>query len=305
MKKLLHYADCLILLGAIVGCVLRLWFSTEGLDHRGLYETDHPSWILLCLLSLGMVVFTWFLTRDVGTNNDYQANFPKSKVACVVNWLLAVYLGYTGWMDLRAGTGWIEILVALASVISAVCLALAAIQRLEGVRPTALTHMFPCVFFALRLFLLGKEFGTEPELCSFLFRFLASVTLIPAFYCLWAFDMGQGNRRHSLLFSLCAIYFCLITTVESQQGWVLYMLCAACLLSNLCRQRYLPGEEVPAESQVAAPAAVEVPAEPQAAAPAAVEVPENKQQLHGNIDPEADMDAFLEDIRLFLDDQGY
>ena len=297
MKKLLHYADCLILLGAIVGCVLRLWFSTEGLDGRGLYDTTHPAWLLLCLLSLGMVVFSWFLTRDVGTNRDYTANFPKSKVSFATNGLLAIYLGYTGLMALRENDGWMELAVAIASLVAALGLALNAANRLEGSKPASLTHMFPCVFFALRLFLLGKAFGTEPELCSFLFRFFASVALIPAYYCLWSFDVEEGNRRYSLFFSLIAVFFCLITTVETQEGWVLYMLSAACLLTDLCRQRYLPGPAPQAE--VPAAATEEAPKE------ATPEAPEARPVLHGNIDPEAHMDAFLEDIKLFLDDQGY
>lgn len=314
MKKLLRYGDCLILLAAIVGCLLRLWFRESGMDPRGLFRPEHPAWILLCLLSAGTVVFAWFLTRDPGDNNCHRDNFPKSPVGAVTYWLLAAALTYHGVFDFLAAGEWLERIVALGAMLSAVCLAVAGVERLGGNKPVFFCHMVPCVFFALRLFLVGKELGTDPEICGFLFRFFASLTLIPAFYWLWAFDVDQGNRRRSLFFSLCAIYFCLITTMEVAEGWAIYLLCAACLLANLCRQRYLPApaaeaeheetEEIGENAPVAEADPAEVAAEPAASDPETLAVRE-KPMLHWDIDPESDLDTFLEDIKLFLDDQGY
>lgn len=314
MKKLLRYGDCLILLAAIVGCGLRFWFGEAGLDPRGLYKVEHPAWILLCLVSLGVVAFVWFLTRDPGDNSRHGDNFPKSVVGAVAYWLLAAVLAYNGVFDFLGAGEWLERIVALASMLTAICLAVAGVERFSGNQPVFFVHMVPCVFFALRLFLLGRELGTDPEICGFFFRFMASLALVPAFYWLWAFDVDQGNRRNSLFFSLCAVYFCLVTTVEVLEGWAMYLLCGACLLANLCRQRYLPAvaedaevvEELPVE---AAPGetgeAVAEPAEEVVEEVAAVPVQREKPVLHWDIDPDADLEAFLEDIKLYLDDQGY
>lgn len=329
MKKLLRYADCFVLLAAIIGCLLRLWLQNAGVDSKGLYQTTHPSWLLLCALSVGMVAFLWFLTRSAGDNQRYEDNFRPSLVGSGTYLLLAVVLGYVGINDLLDTTEFLDKLAAIGCMLSAVMLTVTGIERYQGHRPAVFLHLIPCIFFALRMFNLGRDLGTEPEICTFLFGFLASVGLMLAFYYLWAFDMNMANRQRSLFWSLTAAYFCLVTTFESTQNWALYMVFAAFLLSNLCQLKYLAApaaaEEAPAGAEVPAeevtPAAKEAPA-------AATETLENapvressvqassgampplfpeksRAVLHADIDPEADMDAFLADIKLFLENEDY
>lgn len=243
MKKLLHYSDCFMLLAGIIGCALRFWFGNTGLDGQGLYRASHPAWILLCLLSVGVVVFNWFLSREAGDNQNHSDNFPKSIVGGVSYLLLAAAMAYVGIMDLLSAEDFLSGIVAFTSMLAAICLAVAGVERFSGNKPVFFAHLVPCVHFALRLFLLGKSLGTEPEICGFLFQFFASLTLIPAFYWLWAFDVNMGNRKRSLFFSLCAIFFCLVATFEAGAGWAMYLVYAAMLLGNLCQQCYLPARE--------------------------------------------------------------
>lgn len=332
MKKLLHYSDCLMLLAGIIGCALRFWFGNTGLDGQGLYRASHPAWILLCLLSVGVVVFNWFLSREAGDNQNHSDNFPKSIVGGVSYMLMAAAMAYVGIMDLLSAEDFLSGIVAFTSMLAAICLAVAGVERFSGNKPVFFAHLVPCVHFALRLFLLGKSLGTEPEICGFLFRFFASLTLIPAFYWLWAFDVNMGNRKRSLFFSLCAIFFCLVATFEAGAGWAMYLVYAAMLLGNLCQQCYLPArEETEAASEVIAEeteAILEEPVEETAKqpwdvpaetvepvavsaetavspavpveAPAPVSVPEEKKA-----EPEEDVDALLADLKRYLDSQGY
>ncbi len=326
MKKLLRYADCLVLLAAILGCLLRLWFQNSGIDNKGLYIPSHPAWILLCILSLGTVVFLWFLSRDVGDESAYEANYSRSIPACVSYILGGIVVFYTGLTGLLDGGNFLFTLTSLFALLAAICLAVAGLERLGGHRPAFFLHMVPCLYFALRLFVLGRELGTQPETCRFLFSFLASLCMIPALYQLWAFDLDQGKRRLSLFWSLCAAYFCLITTFESTADWVFYTVLAAILLSDLCALKYLPKAEVQeaetAPETEAAPAVCTVPPmetaeeilqQPAEEAPQAMptlqtqettpqpEVP--KFQMSTDIDPEEDMDAFLRDLRFYLDNE--
>ena len=237
MKKLLRFADCFVLLAAIIGCILRLWLQNTGIDKKGLYQTGHPAWLLLCGISVAIVAFLWFVTRAAGEDRRYEVNYPRSKVGG------ATY-------------------VLLALLLSAVMVGATAVERFGGHQPAPFLHFVPCIFFALRLFQTGRDLGTEPEVCTFLFGFLAAISLVLAFYHLWAFDMNMGNRRRSLFWSLAAAYFCLITTFESAHLWVQYMVFAGFLLSNLCQLKYLPAPETAAaEAQIPGEAEEEVPAE--------------------------------------------
>ena len=247
MKNLLKFADSFVLFAAIAGCALRMWFDNTAMDGKGLYNMLHPAWILLCLLSVGAVVFFWLLARQAGDDNRYKVNFPRSIVGAVTYILLAVVLGYTGVMELLAATQWWDKIAAFGAMLSAVMLAVAGIERSGGRRPAPILPMVPTLYFGVRMFLLSRGFGAEPQIYTFLFSFLAAVALIPAFCGLWGFAVRMGNRQRSIFWSLTAAYFCLLATFDTGVSWVLHLLFALCLLGNTCSLLYLP-KPVPAEA---------------------------------------------------------
>ena len=249
MKNLLKFADSFVLFAAIAGCALRMWFDNTAMDGKGLYNMLHPAWILLCLLSVGAVVFFWLLARQAGDDNRYKVNFPRSIVGAVTYILLAVVLGYTGVMELLAATQWWDKIAAFGAMLSAVMLAVAGIERSGGRRPAPILPMVPTLYFGVRMFLLSRGFGAEPQIYTFLFSFLAAVALIPAFCGLWGFAVRMGNRQRSIFWSLTAAYFCLLATFDTGVSWVLHLLFALCLLGNTCSLLYLP-KPVPAEAPV-------------------------------------------------------
>ena len=337
MKKLLRFADCFVLLAAIIGCMLRLWLQNTGIDTKGLYRTDHPAWLLLLAISLGLIVFLWFATRSAGDEQGYPENFPRSITGGITYILMALVLTYVGVQDLLRAENLLETVTAMACLVSAVMLGGTCLERMGGHQPIMVLHMIPCLYFALRLFCIGRALGTEPEICTFLFGFLGAICLVMAFYHLLAFDMNMGNRGRSLFWSLSAAYFCLISTFESSSDWVQYMVFAAFLLSNVCQLKHLPAqvsaqaeeaaaqepaEEVPVEEtaqvqetqempaqEIAEEPAVQAQEEPEFAVPPLrtpketledAFVEESRPELH-DIDPEADMDAFLADLRQYLD----
>lgn len=262
MKKLLRFADCFVLLAAIIGCILRLWLQNTGIDKKGLYQTSHPAWLLLCIISVAIVAFLWFATRAAGEDRRYEVNFPRSKVGGVTYAMLALVLTYVGITELLDAARTLDQVTALVCLLSAVMMGATAVERFGGHQPAPFLHFIPCIFFALRLFQTGRDLGTEPEVCTFLFGFLAAISLVLAFYHLWAFDMNMGSRRQSLFWSLAAAYFCLVTTFESAHLWVQYMVFAGFLLSNLCQLKYLPAPETAvAAEQTSAEVAEEAPVE--------------------------------------------
>lgn len=304
MKKTLRYADCFVLLAAIIGCLLRLWFDSVGTDNRGLYLPRHPVWIGLCVFSAAVVAGIWFLTRSAGDNTDYKENFRPSLLSTASYLLLAIVLGYVGITELLDATKWLNRICAVITMAAAVTLAVAGLERYGGHRPAFFLHLVPSTTMALRMFLLSKDWAIEPEICSFLFAFFASVALVPAFYHLWAFDVDMADRRKSLFWSLTAAYFSLVASFENLNDWVMHLAFASFLLTNLCRLKYLPAPAAEEEASAAEPAqpvgeTPVVEAAPSAAAEPPVRV---KAVLHADIDPETDMAAFLEDIKRFLED---
>lgn len=337
MKKLLRFADCLVLLAAIIGCLCRIWMSNSGIDAKGLYLAGHPGWILLCVFSVAVVVFVFLVSRIAGDDNRYKTNFPRSVIGMVGYMILALVLAYNGIAQLLGAEDLLDQLEALLAMLSAVTLAVTGIERLRGSRPPYFLHMIPCVYLAVRMFLLGRDLGSEPQLIGYLFTFLGAVSVIPAFYWLWAFDVKMGSRRRSLFWSLCASYFCLIASFDVNTNWALHMAIAACLLANTCTLQYLPKPEPaqPAEStepkkevpsmpvldeafveELAAeetvPAEEAVPAEDAAPveepisteeAPVAEEAP---AQAESSVQTEEDfdLDSFLSDLKLYLDHEN-
>lgn len=336
MKKLIRYLDCLVLLAAIIGGCLRLWLNGAALDDKGLYNTGHAAWILLMILSVGTAALLWFVSRRAGNSRQYAANFPKSTVGAITYLLLAIGMGYTGIRDLLSAGDFLAGLTAILGMLSAVMIAVAGIERFGGRRPPFFVHMIPCIYFLLRMVTLGRSFGSEPELCTFLFTFLASVGLIPSFYWLWAFDVGMGNRSRCLFWSLLTAYFCIVSSFDPYGSWVLSLLYGACLITNVCVLKYLPksgaeaGKKAKSEP-VQAPAKAKAvvfdepsvdskasltqdlfveepiqqmpfmeelfPENPVQAAPSM----ENKSALQANVDQNSDMESFLSDIKAFLD----
>ena len=312
MKKLLRFADCLVLLAAIIGCLLRIWLQNAITESSILVSVGtHPAWILLCVFSGLTAVFIWLMTRHAGEANR------------------SIALGYTGIMDLLEAEELLEQVQAVTAMLSAVMLATAGIERFRGARPVFFLHMIPCVYLALRMLLLGREFGADPHLPDFLFTFLASVSLIPAFYWLWAFDVKMGSRKQSLFWSLLAAYFCMIASFDSNVAWAVHILFAACLLGNLCVQKYLPQpelvaveavaveenstEEMPEEASVeetpvAETVAEELPAEEIPAEEASAEEVPTEEPVEeapaAPQEPELDMDTFLADLKRYLENEN-
>lgn len=311
MRKYLRYLDTAVALTGMAGLLLNLWLLQSGTDHRGLYPAYHPAWICLCILSILALAAIWLATRQVGTNRSYRSNFPASIAGAIGSAAAAVSVTLAGLNCLADAENLFAILAGLMGVFGGVGLAMAALCRRSGRKIPFLYHMLPCLFFALRAFLMVRTFGSEPEPARYLFQILASIALIPASYQLWAFDVGCGQRPTSLFWSLLAAYLCIVSIPGSKE-WLLHMTVACWLLTNLCVLRYLPQRKrpeiptLPLDIPDAAPIPIlpepeeeetpETPVEPEA--PPAEAEPETppKQEETGELDPEAILTEIMREI---------
>ena len=257
MKKLLRFGDIIVLICAVLGILLQLWIVLGGTDDRGLYPTGHPGWILSWILSAGVLVFLWLLTRRVGHNRSYAANFPASIPAALGCAVAAIAIGYTGWQQLTSNVLLLDRLTGILGLAGAAALLLAAFCRLKGSQPAFYCYLLPCAFFALNVFLLGRELGGEPEAIRYLFRFLAALSLIPACYQLWGFCVGAGDRQSCLFWCLLSGYLCMLSAPMGRGG-ALYLILGVWMLTNPCALKYLPRRAHPqAEPQPELPPVTE------------------------------------------------
>lgn len=286
MKKYLRYADVLVLFTGALGLLLRLMVLLGGTDEKELYPAAHPGFVLACVLAVVMVGALWFFTRQAGNDGRYETNFPRS-IAGAVGCLLAAAAILVTALDMPNGK-WLSVFCALAGVAAAVGLTLAALLRFLGKKMHFACMLLPCVFFTLRVFLLGQTLGAEPEAFRYLFEMMTNLALIPACYQLWGFTVDLGDRRKCLFWCLTAAFLSMVS-LPNPDSWLLHLGVAAWLMTNLIP---LQPMELPVHTQE------ELPQEAEAEEPAedVAEMPQTREELEP-----IDVDAILADIMKEID----
>ena len=250
MKKYLPFANLFALGTGALGMLLMLILRLGGTDEKGLFPASHPAWVLLCILTPIVLACLWVLTRFVGTNRSYRSNFPKSIPATLGCVLAAIGL-LSGGIDTLAGKSALHIITGVLGIAGAPAMLWAAWCRYCGRKNPFPSHVLPCFYFALQLFLMGQTLGAEPEVCRYLFRFLAVLSMLPACYWMWGFDVNMGNRPSCLFWCLAAGYCNLVAAANAGQ-WLLHAGMALWALTALPTLRYLPKKTRPAASVPAA-----------------------------------------------------
>lgn len=305
MKKLLRYANFMALAAGAVGAGIMLCLLAAGTDERGLYPANHPAWILSGIWTAAVVVGCWLLSRQVGINRNFRQNFPASLVGAAGCGIGALGLLATGFSYLRTEVGAMHTVTGIVGILAAVCLLFRGLQRLRGQKGKLPLHILPCAFFALNLFFLGQKFGSEPELCRYLYSFWATVTMVPACYHLWGFDVNLGKRPACIFWCLVAGY-CNLVALANDYCWQLHLCTAVWMLCALPRLGYLPKPHRPTPVTQAAeehPLPVEDTAAPAEEASSPVETPPDisaepaQNPLRVDLpDPESVLEELLRDF---------
>lgn len=238
MRKYLRFARLFVLGAGAVGMLLMLWLFSAGTDVRGLYPAKHPGWVLLWILTGLVAVTLWLLSRQAGLNRNYRQNFPASFPAALGCLAGAVGL-LTGGIQAFGKPDLLHILTGLCGIGGCLSLLLAGFCRFRGEKSVLPVHILPCFFFAFELFVLGQQYGDEPEMCRYLYRFFASAALVPACYWLWGFEVNLTRRPACLFWCLLAAYCSLIAVAGGEQ-WMLYGGTSLWMLTAVPKLRYLP-----------------------------------------------------------------
>ncbi len=232
MKKYLPAAPFFALLFGTVAMALRLWFLSAGEDAAGLLPRNHPGQIGVYILSLLALAFFWLLSRQVENREPDGQSAPPSVIGAAGYLASGAGLMLSSLLSLLSGGDKWQLAADLLGSLSGLCFAWGGLLRLRGQQMPFVIHALPTLYFALRVFLMGKILGAEPEISRYILQFFASLALLPALYHLWGRDVALENERKIYFWSLLGGYFCLAAALGSGQILV-YGPMAALLLTNL------------------------------------------------------------------------
>lgn len=208
MKKLLSYADCLVAVCGILGAGLRQWMLAAGPDNKGLYPTNHPGWIWLLILTAVVLAGIWVMSRK---GIDIPARPPVfNAVGAFCGAAGFAWFGFT-----QLNETLLMKISGLLGLCAAAVLVVYGISLLRGKEPLSLTHLLPCLVFAVLMFAQARSASREPELSRYMIQLGAFVAAAIAFYQQWGFDVDAGDEKKCLFWRLFALYLCLIAAPGS------------------------------------------------------------------------------------------
>ena len=201
----------ILLLAAIIGCVLRFWNLTAGIDAQGLPYSGHISaslmagWWVLCAL-----LFAVISKPRSGLSSDHSVLY------CGGSGALLGYLG-AGFILISALLRFVDALTAgptmsapimlLLGLLAGICLMIAAYMRSHS-RPTAPPlELLPELYLVIQLILNFKHWSTDPIILDYCVLLFAMIFVVLAFYYGTGFLFDSGKPRLTLFFSLCAVFF--------------------------------------------------------------------------------------------------
>lgn len=207
MKKYLPYANYLAAGAGVVAALLYKWALSAGTDGKGLYPAAHLGWIGYLVVMVAAIVLIFLMTRSCGKNGSWNANFPGGILPALGQLAAAFALALYGVSRLVLGET-MHFASSILALGSAVALVAVSIRQLQKKSVPSPLFALPCLFFALQLFLLGKQYGTETQLLGYLPQFAACAASSLASYELIGFGVEDGSRKKSLFWSLTAAALC-------------------------------------------------------------------------------------------------
>ena len=241
MKKYLPYANYLAAGAGVLAALLRQWTLVAGTDAKGLYPAAHPGQIgYLVVMTLAIAAF-FLLTRHCKDGSDWKRDFPTGPLPILGQ--LAAACGIAIYSLPLLQSHRIGMICGILGFCATGALLVLSWQRFQQKPPFAPAYLIPCLFFALQLFLLGKQYSAESQLLCFLPRFLACAASTLSSYERMGMAAEAGNRRKSLFLSLSAAALCFAATPGAH--WM-YAAVGLWHLLDLCNFTE-PTEEAPTE----------------------------------------------------------
>jgi hypothetical protein len=239
----------IVVICSVLGFLLRLWTIGEGQDAFGLYPSCPLGWGLLWGLTGLLAAMILFACYPLKTSGLYETNYPKSVAGFLGSLAAGIGMALTGlWkmQDQLLPVTNFDRFVNIGSLAAGGILIILGLCRVYGKKPHFLLHGVLCLFFAARLFHHCRLWSNEPQVGAVVLPFLSSLVMMLACYQRTCFDVGMGNRRVCLLWTLMAAYLCILAVLSFEEV-LFYGTGALWLLTDLCSLRPLKRKKIVAE----------------------------------------------------------
>ena len=100
-----------------------------------------------------------------------------------------------------------DMLLAAGGVVTALCWAVAGLERFRGRKLPAVLFMIPTLFFAVRLIMDFRIWSQDPQVLDYCFDLFAMISIMCATYYLGGFSFDRGQRRPAVFCCCCGIFF--------------------------------------------------------------------------------------------------
>ncbi len=215
----------------IIGCALRWLLYAVATDQKNLIPLGHPLeiglWLVTAAAALLILFSVWKLRNAHRGDDRFQKNIPAAAgsgfmALCILIAVLGDGLNLSGLALVRD----------LLGVLSAVALAVIAMNRCQGRRPFFLLHGLVCVFFAVHGVSCYRGWSCNPQMMDYVFTLFANTGLMLfAFYhgCL---EVDMGKLRMLPGVGLLTAYCCAVALSGGEYA-LIYLGGALWTLTNL------------------------------------------------------------------------
>ena len=253
MKKFLNpkLLPLMAVIFSICGIGLRLWTLGSGPNAAGLYPKQTAAWIVLLLFSALAVTWIRLTAGRLKKTGTYQESYPASIIGALGILAGSIAFVICGVQSLLSRGNMLVLLTGVLGIAAGCALAVAAFARFKGTKPSAVCHMLPCLFMAVRIFVLCRGWSNVTQVGVFLFPFLASLAVMLALYQRSLFDVELGKRKTVVFWNLTAVYLCMVALLANTDA-LLYVTLAFWHMADLCS--LLPMKRPAPEGPTEAPA---------------------------------------------------
>lgn len=202
------------LVGAAAGAAVRRWQLSSAFDSDGLVISGSPStWVLGILCAL-LVVLALVLVQRLPKRSGYEENFSSETPEMVISLAAAVLLLAGCAVSLLNEPRGVNLLVQFLGIASALCVAVTARQRYQGVVPKAALHLLPCLYLVVRLIVDFKQWSVDPAVLDYCYTLFASISAMCAVFHLGGFCFSQGRRRTSVFWCFLCVVFSAVSLAD-------------------------------------------------------------------------------------------
>ena len=215
------------------GAGLRLWLLKSQTPDSSLLANDHPANLLLTLLTLGLLAALFCATRDMKKGGKYSTLFPASWLRCGGAAVAAVGFLTVSLQNLTSSGDSLSKLWGIAGLLAAAAMSFVSFCRIKGRHPVLFFQGYVCLYLMIHMICQYRIWSVEPQIQTYCFHLLATVTTMLSCYHNAAFDGNCGSRRAHTVLHLAAVYFCCLALVGDHTPFF-YLTMGIWMLTDLC-----------------------------------------------------------------------